>query len=123
MPRFGGVGFDLRGAEWSRRVMRANGTAPYRRPDAPSRRAPPPEPPRLASDVVKPVLVVNPRNDPEFVATATRLAATGARTPELLMRKLRERFPSVLVRARELSGEPEVWYVYREGRWVDSSRS
>src|SRR6188472_671102 len=35
--------------------------------------------------------------------------------------RLRRLFPRAAVRARELSAEPEVWYVYREGAWRPSS--
>jgi hypothetical protein len=39
--------------------------------------------------------------------------------PALLQNVLRSTYPLVLVRPRDLAGEQEnVWYVYREGRWV-----
>jgi PAS domain-containing protein len=37
--------------------------------------------------------------------------------PAALEARLRRLFPRAVVRARELSAEPEVWYVYREGAW------
>jgi PAS domain-containing protein len=40
-------------------------------------------------------------------------------TPEGLAARLRQLFPRVTVRERGLEGEPTVWYVYRDGRWVD----
>jgi hypothetical protein len=41
--------------------------------------------------------------------------------PAAFEARLRRLFPRVVVRARELSAEPEVWYVYREGAWRPSS--
>jgi PAS domain-containing protein len=37
--------------------------------------------------------------------------------PEDLQERLARLFPRVAVRARDLSGEPPSWYVYRDGRW------
>ena len=57
----------------------------------------------------------------EFAAAAHALLDGGTGTPAQLQRSLRERYPRAVVRARELSSEPsEVWYVYREGRWIPS---
>ena len=40
------------------------------------------------------------------------------------LRKLRERYPLAVVRPRDLSSErTAVWYVYREGSWVPSTRA
>ena len=65
-----------------------------------------------------PVLVVNPRDDLDFVALVER-HIDGVREPDALQERLRETHPSAVVRARELAGETsEVWYVYRDGRWV-----
>jgi PAS domain-containing protein len=38
--------------------------------------------------------------------------------PSVLQSQLALMFPKVVVRARELSGENPVWYVYRDGRWT-----
>jgi len=39
-----------------------------------------------------------------------------------LQRRLRDRFPRAIVRPRELAGERlEIWYVYRDGRWIRSA--
>lgn len=37
--------------------------------------------------------------------------------PMALQERLARLFPRVVVRARGLSGEPDVWYVYRDGSW------
>jgi PAS domain-containing protein len=37
--------------------------------------------------------------------------------PAALQHRLARLFPRVVVRARELSGEPRTWYVYRDGAW------
>ena len=66
-----------------------------------------------------PRLMLNPRDDEPFVATATHLVATGADTPQRLQEELRKRYPAAVVRRRDLVGEAgDVWYVYRDGRWV-----
>lgn len=61
---------------------------------------------------------VFPRDDIDFVALVDA-AALEAATPVELERRLRARYPHVLVRARELASEQtEVWYVYRDGHWT-----
>jgi hypothetical protein len=63
---------------------------------------------------------VFPRDDTDFVALVD-VAALDAQNPDELERRLRERFPRVIVRARDLSGDDtEVWYVYRDGSWFAS---
>ena len=70
---------------------------------------------------MKPTLVVNPVTDHRFVATAERIVEGGATTVAALESQLRTEYPRSVVRARELSGEPEtVWYVYRDGRWTNA---
>ena len=71
---------------------------------------------------MKPVLITNPADDAAFAEHARVLLDTGPATPDQLQRRIRERYPRAVVRARELSSEPsEVWYVYREGSWVPST--
>lgn len=68
-----------------------------------------------------PLLIINPRNDAAFVELAQKLV-TDVAGPENLQARLRDLFPRVLVRPRDLSGEAQrVWYVYREGHWVSST--
>ena len=68
-----------------------------------------------------PGLILNPRQDEAFATLAERLMADETMTPESLQASLRERYPLAIVRPRQLSSEPgDVWYVYRDGRWVDS---
>jgi hypothetical protein len=64
-----------------------------------------------------PTLVTNPPDDHAFSAAATR-ALSNAASVEELQAALHAEYPRVLVRARGLSGEPLVWYVYRDGHWV-----
>lgn len=67
---------------------------------------------------MRPVLILNPRGDGEFVRRA-RDAAIEAADPASLADHLRAWYPDVVVRPRELSSEPTVmWYVYRDGRWT-----
>jgi hypothetical protein len=66
----------------------------------------------------RPVLIVNPRDDAGFDAYIEDQLA-GADSTTALQDRLRERYPSAVVRKREISGERGVvWYVYREGRWI-----
>jgi hypothetical protein len=72
----------------------------------------------------RPVLILNPRNDVEFVALSERLVADGASAASELQARLRERYPAAAVRPRELSSEQTaVWYVYRDGHWIPSVRT
>jgi len=69
--------------------------------------------------MARPVLMINPRDDAEFVSYVERQVAAGADSISALQDGIRERYPDAVVRKRELSGEwAVVWYVYREGRWV-----
>lgn len=64
-------------------------------------------------------LILNPRTDASFVALAERLVAEGMASAAELQDRLQEAYPAVVVRARELSGEPfTIWYVYRDGHWI-----
>jgi hypothetical protein len=63
-------------------------------------------------------IVTIPSTDRAFQAHVERLAARARFTePEALGARLRRLFPRVLVRARQLTGESDVWYVYRDGGW------
>ena len=71
--------------------------------------------------VQRPTLVLNPPGDGAFVEFATHALNGGVIDPAELQRRLRERFPHSIVRPRGLSGErTEIWYVYRDGRWIRS---
>jgi hypothetical protein len=65
----------------------------------------------------RPTLVTNPTDDPVFAAAAEAALEDG-QTTDQLQTVLRRLYPRAVVRARDLSGDPLVWYVYREGRWV-----
>ena len=67
----------------------------------------------------RPTLVLNPADDEAFRRSAERMVEDGTATPSILQESLRRRWPSALVRPRELAGERlAIWYVYREGHWI-----
>lgn len=69
---------------------------------------------------MRPILVLNPRHDLAFVEAAEALVERGAASPAELEAALRHDYPRVVVRPRDLSDERLVmWYVYREGHWVN----
>jgi hypothetical protein len=69
----------------------------------------------------QPALVTNPRSDRGLREFAGALLRDGATTPADLAARLRDRYPRVVVRERELSHESlAIWYVYREGSWLPS---
>jgi hypothetical protein len=74
-------------------------------------------------DLLRPVLVVNPRTDASFVAFVhDQVSSLHDIDPLSLQVRLRERHPAATVHARLLSSEPSIiWYVYRDGRWVPST--
>ena len=66
-----------------------------------------------------PTIIINPRDDVRFSELVDRSVLSGVESPDTLERLLRRVYPRAVVRRRELAGEQvEVWYVYREGRWV-----
>ena len=68
---------------------------------------------------MRPILIVNPRSDAQFVDRVHEMVDDGLDHPDTLTTKLRAWYPAVVVRPRELSSEPAVvWYVYRDGRWT-----
>lgn len=70
-------------------------------------------------DVVPSALVLNPRTDHEFVAYAESLFSDSRLTADRFEARLRERYPSAVVRPRELASEPyTLWYCYRDGAWT-----
>jgi hypothetical protein len=69
---------------------------------------------------MRPTLVTNPADDDGFAALAARFIDAGVDGIDELERRLRSVYPKTAVHARLLSGEPRlIWYVYREGRWID----
>ena len=69
--------------------------------------------------MVPSALVLNPRTDHEFVAYAESLLAEEITTAERFESRLRSRYPSAVVRRRELASEPyTLWYCYRDGKWT-----
>ena len=67
----------------------------------------------------RPMIIANPPGDREFRALIDRFLLTGGRATPDLEATLRTRYPEAVVRQRELAGESfEVWYVYRDGHWI-----
>jgi hypothetical protein len=64
-------------------------------------------------------LVINPTSDAEFQGHAEHLASR-AEEPEELERLLVARYPHARV-VRGVTDIVERWYVYRDGRWVNST--
>jgi PAS domain-containing protein len=64
-----------------------------------------------------PHLITIPSSDPGFRAVVDGVAVDPMRGPADLERQLRNIFPRVVVRDRDIAGEPRAWYVYRDGRW------
>ena len=63
---------------------------------------------------------MNPLSDVAFAGLANDLVQSSA-TPDELQMALRVHHPDAVVHRRGLSGEPELWYVYRDGHWVPST--
>ena len=64
----------------------------------------------------RPVVVRNPSKDTAFAAAIDALHL------DRFQERLRQAYPNVLVRPRDLAGERvRVWYVYREGHWVSDA--
>lgn len=62
--------------------------------------------------------VTIPSDDTAFAEHVRRLMERAPDMgPAALGARLALVYPTVVVRARDLSGEPEVWYVYRDGAW------
>ncbi len=66
-------------------------------------------------------LVTNPTGDATFRMAAERILADGAMSPSQLQGRLRSQYPSATVFGGIEEGGSERWYVYREGRWINSS--
>ena len=66
-------------------------------------------------------LVTNPTGDANFRMAAEQLLSGGAMSPSQLQRMLRPDYPSATVFGGIEEAGSERWYVYREGRWIDSS--
>ena len=77
----------------------------------------------VSESELRPTLVLNPPDDEEFRSAAGTVIENGSVGPSLLQDHLRRRWPSALVRPRELAGErAQIWYVYRDGHWVRPGR-
>jgi hypothetical protein len=71
-------------------------------------------------DVLRPILLVNPRTDTAFDTLAREtLEASSEDDPAAFEQRLRERYPDATVHVRALANEPTVvWYLYRDGHWT-----
>ena len=64
------------------------------------------------------VLHTNPVSDREFRHDAEAALIGGPLTAPQLEARMRDRYPNVVVRCRGLVGEPDGFYLYRDGRWT-----
>ena len=67
----------------------------------------------------RPHLFVNPLSDEAFARRAADSVSRGTTHPRDLEDQLRATYPNIVARKRDISGEAESWYVYRDGHWVD----
>lgn len=66
----------------------------------------------------RPSIRTIPSSDSAFREHVERLASRHPfESPHELAERLRRIFPRVIVRPRDLAGEPPAWYVYRDGAW------
>ena len=73
----------------------------------------------MTNQATRPIAAVNPADDKVFRGAVQALIDAGINDPAALQAKLREHYPSAVVRPRDLSGErKDSWYVYRDGRWT-----
>ena len=73
----------------------------------------------MTNQAPRPIAAVNPADDTAFRGVVQALIDAGVSDPTSLQEKLRELYPSAVVRPRDLSGErKDSWYVYRDGRWT-----
>jgi len=75
-------------------------------------------------NTARPILVTNPADDEVFRLLAEVLVEHGVASVGELEHRLRSIYRRAVVHARELSSEPfVVWYVYRDGRWINARRA
>jgi hypothetical protein len=71
----------------------------------------------------RPVIIANPPGDREFRRMIDSALVSGEWRPQDLEKLLRTRYPSAVVRPRELDAERiAVWYAYRDGHWIRSEQ-
>ena len=71
---------------------------------------------------MQPSVRIIPSNDAAFRHHVERLVRRQSFTsPQDLTARLRRLFPRVIVRASEVAGQANVWYVYRDGVWQSSA--
>ena len=67
-------------------------------------------------------LITNPASDRRIADSADVVLARGVERPEEMEVALRTEFPTVRVVPGVVDGNEWRWYVYRDGRWVNSER-
>lgn len=68
--------------------------------------------------MARPQILTIPSTDAAFRRQVERISDEEPhQVPEELQARLRRLFPRALVRSRDISGEPNAWYVYRDGGW------
>src|ERR687894_785516 len=77
---------------------------------------------RLAGHRMRSRIVTNPASDERFNALAAEFA-TRVSSPAELVHRLRPAYPLVNAVLGVSDGmEPDPWYVYRDGRWINPDR-
>jgi hypothetical protein len=72
---------------------------------------------------MRPILILNPADDEAFVTWAQAALGSVPAEPAAFEQEVRRSYPAAVVHVRDLAGDPTViWYVYRDGRWVDRER-
>lgn len=69
-----------------------------------------------------PAITTIPSSDEAFRKLVLQTVGS-VREPDRLEARLRQLFPRVVVRERDISGEPPGWYVYRDGAWRPPSEA
>src|SRR4051794_3910955 len=68
--------------------------------------------------VPRPTILTIPSTDTAFRTQVERLLErVSPDRPDTFETRLRGLFPRAVVRARDIAGEPQAWYVYRDGGW------
>ena len=70
----------------------------------------------IPSNRTPPTITTIPSSDEAFRRLVLQTLGS-AHAPDRLEARLRGLFPRVVVRERDISGEPPAWYVYRDGTW------
>jgi hypothetical protein len=72
----------------------------------------------MSSHAMTRIAHTNPASDAVFHADAEHVLRAGPLTAAELEARLRDRYPNVQVHYRALAGEPDGFYIYRDGGWT-----